>query len=145
MKGFDVMWDAPQALLTTRVRRALSLEEVAEYEDVLARTIGAIAPGTSFLWLSDAMGYEPFADRAAHARYRSILPKMLAEHGFRASLLDLFDAEVVITSARGVICRAIAHVHHDAEKIAIFDERFGRHNERYFSNEEVARMWLLER
>jgi hypothetical protein len=145
MTGFDVTWDASLLLLTTRVDRSLSLEEVAEYKYGLAATIDTIASGTSFRWLSDARGYEPLANREAHAVYRSILPKTLAEHGFRTSLLDLYDGEVAVTCVRDVTCRALAHVHHAAEKMTIFNERFGRGNERYFSDENAARRWLLER
>jgi hypothetical protein len=36
-------------------------------------------------------------------------------------------------------------VHHDVEKMLVFDERFGRDDERYFSDAAVARRWLLER
>jgi hypothetical protein len=145
MTGFEVTWDASLVLLTTRVGRSLSLEEVAEYKSTLAATIDAIPAGTSFRWLSDARGYEPLANREAHAVYRAILPKTLTEHGFRTSLLDLYDGEVAVTRFRDVTCRALAHVHHDAEKMAIFNERLGRDTERYLSDEEAARRWLLER
>jgi hypothetical protein len=145
MTGFDVTWDASLLLLITRVGRSISLEEVAAYKCNLTATIDTIASGLSFRWLSNARGYEPLANREAHAVYRSIVPKTLAEHGFRTSLLDLYDCEVAVTCVRDVTCRALAHVHHDAEKMMIFDERFGRDNERYFSDENAARRWLLER
>jgi hypothetical protein len=77
--------------------------------------------------------------------YRVILPRTLAEHGFRTSLLDLYDGELSITCARGVECVAIAHVHHDAEKMLILDQRFGCNGERYFADPNVARRWLLQR
>jgi hypothetical protein len=145
MAGFDVIWDASLLLLTTRIGRSLSLEEVAAYKYNLAAAIDAIASGTSFRWLSNARGYEPLANREAHAVYRSILSKTLAGHGFRTSLLDLHDGDVVVTCVRDVTCRALAHLHHDVEKMTIFNERFGRENERYFSDENAAYLWLLER
>jgi hypothetical protein len=144
MLAYEVKWDAEGKLLTTRVRRALSIDEVNEYTGTLAGAIAEVPRGTSFRWLSNSTGYEPLANRAAHAVYRSILPKVLAEHGLRTSLLDLYEGEVTVTCARDVTCRAVAHVHHDAEKMAIFNERFGRENERYFSDEDLARGWLLE-
>jgi dienelactone hydrolase len=141
--AFEVTWDAEARLLTTRVPRALSVHEVAGYESALERVIAAVPDQTRFVWLSDATGYEALANRAAHEAYRVILPRRLAEHGFRTSLLDLYDAELPTTCARGVACTAVAHVHHDAEKMLIFDQRFGRDAERYFSDASAARRWLL--
>jgi len=143
--AFEVAWDAEASLLTTRVRRGLSVDDVAEYGSALSSAIAAIPDGTRFTWLSDATGYEAFANRVAHEAYRVILPRTLAEHGFRTSLLDLYDAELPVTCDRGVACAAIAHVHHDVEKMLIFDQRFGRDDERYFSDANAARRWLPER
>jgi hypothetical protein len=144
MPAYEVKWDAEALLLTTRVRRALSIDEVNEYSTTLARALAEVPDGTSFRWLSNSTGYEPLANRAAHAVYRSILPKTLAEHGLRTSLFDLYEADVAVRHERDVTCRTIAHVHHDTEKMKIFDERLGRENERYFSDENSARDWLLE-
>jgi hypothetical protein len=143
MPPFDVAWDPGRTLLTTRVRGPLSVEDVIRYRDVLAGAIGRIPPDTTFLWLSDASGYEALANRAAHESLRTILPETLAAHGFRTSLLDLYEGpEVTIERRRGVACLAIAHVHHDIGKMAFFDERFGRANERYFAAEDSALAWL---
>ena len=145
MTSFEVTWDARARLLTTCVRCALSVDEVTDYDNALSRVIATIPDGTRFIWLSDATGYEALANRAGHEVYRVILPRTLAEHGFRTSLLDLYDGELPITCVRGVECVAIAHIHHDAEKMGIFDERFARDDERYFSEVDVGRRWLLER
>jgi hypothetical protein len=82
----------------------------------------------------------------AHQEMRSVVPLALAAQGFRTSLLDLYEGtEIRITQTHDVVCRAIAHVHHDAEKMRVYDERFGRPNERYFADEGLALAWLLER
>lgn len=144
MPAFEVTWDAASRLLTTRVRRSLSVEEVVEYSGALSRVLAAIPSETSFLWLSNSTGYEALANRAAHDIYRTVVPRTLAEHGFRTSLLDLYEGEVSVTCTRGVTCAAIAHVHQDVEKMLVFDRRFGRDNERYFSDESEGRRWLLD-
>jgi hypothetical protein len=142
--AYEVTWEGQGEFLSTRVRRALSVDEANEYSRVLDMAIARLLPGTGFVWLSNSSGYEPLANRGGHAVYRSILPKVLAEHGLRTSLLDMYEGEVLIEHSFEVTCRAVAHVHHDADKMAIFDGRFGRANERYFSDEDLARDWLLK-
>ncbi|HSQ62650.1 MAG TPA: hypothetical protein VLM85_05530 [Polyangiaceae bacterium] len=143
MAAYEVSWDESSALLTTRTRSPIGLADVFRFKETLAETLARVPALTSFLWMSSAVGYHPHADRAAHQELRSVVPATLAAHGVRTSLLDLVeDADVTVSRTRGIVCRAIAHVHHDAGKMLILDERFGRPNERYFSNEALAVAWL---
>ena len=112
MTEFDVTWDVDLLLLTTRVRQSLSLEEVAAYEHELTATIDTIASGTSFRWLSNAAGYEPLANREAHAVYRACSADGVGRaRPPRTSLLKptMYDAEVALTCVRDVTCRALAY------------------------------------
>jgi hypothetical protein len=142
---FEVNWDPARALLTTRVKSPITIDEVVQYKESLGQRIAGIPAGTIFVWLSSAIGYDAFSNRAAHQEMRSVVPLTLAAHGFRTSLLDLFEGtEIRITRTRDVECRAVAHVHQDEEKMRVYDERFGRPNERYFTDESLALAWLLQ-
>ncbi len=143
MAAYEVSWDESSALLTTRTRSPIDLAEVFRFKRTLVETLARLPTLSSFLWLSSAVGYHPLADRVAHQELRSVVPVTLAAHGVRTSLLDLHEGpEVAVSRTRGVLCRAIAHVHHDAAKMRLLDERFGRPNERYFADEGLAMVWL---
>lgn len=142
---FDVVWDEPRTLLITRVRSPSALMDMTPYRDALRGALAGISPGSSFGWLSSAVGYDPWENRPAHAELRSILLVTLAAHGFRTSLLDLYEGvDLPITRRRGVTCRAIAHVHDSRPRVDASNEQFGRFKEWYFSDEGVALEWLAE-
>ncbi|HEY4011883.1 MAG TPA: hypothetical protein VGM06_00985 [Polyangiaceae bacterium] len=141
---FEVTWDAGAALLTTRVRSPITVDEVALYKEALDGVLAAIPSGTTFAWMSSAVDYDAFSDRAAHAAMRAIVPSALAAHGLRTSMLDLYEgADVPIARTRGVSCGAIAHVHGDAQKMEALDSRFGGPAERYFGDEKAALEWVV--
>src|SRR5271155_6023471 len=108
---FDVVWDEPRTLLITCVRCAMVPMDMTPYRDALRGALARISPGSTFVWLSSSVGYDPWENRPAHAELRSILLVTLAACGFRTSLLDLYEGvDLPITRRRGVTCRAIAHV-----------------------------------
>ncbi len=97
---------------------------------------------TAFTMIVDLRGYE-VRDIAAHKEMRTVIPLTLADYGFRTALLDLFDpVDLPLRPARGSICIAVAHVHHDADKMTLYDDRLGRENERFFTDYATADAWL---
>jgi hypothetical protein len=143
MPAFVVRWDPARAQLTTRVCSPITVADVAQYKETLSLVLSRIPPATGFVWLSDASGYEALADRASHLALRGVLPLALAAHGVRTSLLDLFETvDVSIAPAPSPLCRAVAHVHHEHEKMAALDAQLGRPNERYFADAASAEAWL---
>jgi|SRR5580658_4364006 hypothetical protein len=146
MSSFEVIWDEATTLLTTRIRSPMAVADVAAYRDTLGQTLATVPSGTTFTWLSSAVGYDAMADRTAHLELRSVVPLALAAHGVRTSLLDMHQgAEIAVTQTRGIVCRAIAHVHHDAAKMDAYNEHLARSNERYFGDEGSALAWLKDR
>jgi hypothetical protein len=120
--------------------------DMTPYRDALRGALAQISSGSTFVWLSSAVGYDVRENRAVHAELRSILLVTLAAHGFRTSLLDLYEGvDLSIRRRRGITCRAIAHVQHPRERVDASNEQFGRPNEWYFSDEGVALEWLAER
>jgi hypothetical protein len=146
MAPFKVIWDEVQTLLITRIRSPMGVADVAAYRSALDHELSGVAHSTTFIWLSSAVGYDAMADRAAHMELRSVVPLTLAAYGFRTSLLDMHEgAEIPITQTRGIVCRALAHVHHDTAKMEALNEKLGRPGERYFSDEDSAQAWLKSR
>jgi hypothetical protein len=142
---FDVVWDEPRTLLITRIRCPPVPMEITPYRDTLRGALARISPGATFVWLSSAVGYDPWENRPGHAELRSLLLVTLATYGFRTSLLDLYEGvDLPIMRRRGVTCRAIAHVHEPRARVDASNEQFGRPNEWYFSDEGVALEWLAK-
>lgn len=80
----------------------------------------------------------------AHKAMRSVVPELLAAHGMRPAVLDLFDPppEVPVTAANGVICVAFANVHHDPARMADYERRIGRPDQRFFADLAAAERWI---
>jgi hypothetical protein len=77
---------------------------------------------------------------------RGVVPALLAAHGLRPAVLDLFDdpPEPPLATARGVRITAFANVHHEAAKMAEYERRIGRPRQRFFSDPAAAERWLAE-
>ena len=85
----------------------------------------------------------PF-DIAVHKVMRPVIPTLLAQHGMRPALLNLFDDEhdLIVTSRRGVRCTACANVHHDGDKMRHYEETIGTPDQAFLSDIAVAESWL---
>jgi hypothetical protein len=137
-------WDAAVDVLISRLSGVVSVADVERWKVGLAAAIAAIPDGGSFRLLSDLSGYEP-AGLDAHKAMRTVIPFLLAEHGFRTGLVDIVGAEEPpITTTRGITCMAVAHVHHDAGKMALYQERVGSANESFFTDAVAAQGWLSQ-
>jgi hypothetical protein len=137
-------WLPQSRLLTTRLQGTVGLDAVEGWRRGLHAALDRIEANTIFKLLSDLSNYEP-ADLAAHKVMRVVIPQTLANYGLRTALLDLFDGdEIALEKTRGIRCIAVAHVHHDEGKMTAYESKLSRPNERFFSDAEQARTWLLE-
>lgn len=135
-------WDVAAGLLVTRLAGTCDLDDVRRWSASLDEAIAQMEDGSRFKLLSDLTGYE-FAEVSAHREMRSVLPRKLAEHGFRTALLDLFEGvQITLREVRGISCAAYAHVHHDGWKMNDYELRLSRPIERFFSDRTAAEAWL---
>jgi hypothetical protein len=140
----DVHWDAADGVLISHLAGTVNESDVERWKAELVAAVAAIPDGGSFRLLSDLSGYEP-AGLDAHKAMRTVIPLLLAEHGFRTGLVDIVGAEEpTVTTTRGITCVAVAHVHHDAGKMALYEERVGGATERFFTDSAVALAWVRE-
>ena len=135
-------WDAEAATLATRLGGEVSLADVRRWKESLERELARIPDGARFRMIVDLTGYD-VGDLEAHKEMRVVVPLTLAAYGHRTALLDLFDpVDLPIGTTRGITCVAVAHVHHDAEKMRQYDERIARDDERFFTDAASAEAWI---
>jgi hypothetical protein len=140
----DIRWNPADRVLISRLSGIVRMVDVERWKADLGVAVGAIRDGKTFGLLSDLSGYEP-ADLEAHKAMRTVIPLLLAEHGFRTGLVALVGAEEpAVTTTRGITCVAVAHVHHDAGKMALYEEQVGGATERFFTDSAAALVWVRE-
>lgn len=140
----EVRWEEATGILLSRLSGSVGAEEVRRWQAMLAAELARIPDGGRFKLLSNLHSYEP-ASLDAHKEFRNVIPETLMQYGFRPAFLDLFGVkDVEIRATHGVICTALAHVHHDAEKMNGYRQDLGRQNEQFFTEVARAEAWLRE-
>ncbi|MNS72371.1 hypothetical protein D3C72_1057800 [compost metagenome] len=144
MTACTTTWHAETGLLVTRLTGTVSAVEVTAWRDGLHAAIAGLPDGARFKLLYDLVGYEP-AELAAHKAMREVVPRLLAAHGMRPAVTDLFDdaPEPEVTATRGIRCAGFANVHHDPAKMARYEAEVGRPDQRFFTDAAEAERWLL--
>lgn len=140
-------WNSIEKVLCTRVSGILQQEEVEAWERSLERTSSEIPQDLDFVMLVDIQGYEVSEqDKAIHQKQRVIIPTFLARHGFEVGFFRLFEIQNTITpDPNRARCTAVAYVHHDCDKMALYNQNLGRTVERFFCDRSEAEGWLQQR
>jgi DNA-binding transcriptional ArsR family regulator len=141
---YATAWRAESRLLITELAGQVTLETVNAWQEELLETSERIPAGSTFTMLVDLRGYEMGeVERSVHRVMREVIPRLLAAFGFRPGYLDLFEPsqEIAVTRQQAT-CVAVAHVHHDADKMAGYNERLARSNERWFTDRAEAERWI---
>ena len=143
VKSTQSAWDAATGTLRTELRGAVTLADVAAWQEGLHREVGRIPANRGFKLLLDLRGFEP-VDLDAHKAMRNVVPELLASHGMRPAFLDLFEGppDVPITTTNGVTCLAFANVHHDETKMGDYERRIATASQRFFTDRDAAEAWL---
>jgi hypothetical protein len=138
-------WDPIARTLRTALGGTATVADVEGWRQGLERTLAEIPDNSTFKLLFDLRGYEP-ADLDAHRAMRGVVPALLASHGLRPAVLDLFDerSDLPLGAARGIEVTAFANVHHDSAKMDEYERRIARPNQRFFADREAAERWLAE-
>jgi hypothetical protein len=116
--------------------------DVARWIELLDRALAWVPDGTEIVLLSNLHGYEP-ASLDAHKAMRDVIPLRLAAHGFRTALVDVVGGELEVRASPRIAISKVAHVHHDATKMASYEAQVGCDRERFFSDPARANAWLL--
>ncbi|MBD2072557.1 hypothetical protein H6F86_01225 [Phormidium sp. FACHB-592] len=139
-------WNPTEQILRTRISGVLNQEQVEAWEQSLEQMSRQIPKHLNFTMLVDIQGYEVSEqDKAVHQQQRVVIPTFLARHGFEVGFFRLFEVQNTIPpSPDRARCVAVAHVHHDCNKMALYNQNLGRSNERFFCQLSEAEAWLGE-
>lgn len=141
-KRIDTTWHPDQRLIITTLRGKLKVCDLSYWEESLHTSLKQIGDQSEFKILVNLYGFEA-ENFLIHQEYRTIIPLLLADYGYRIGYLDMFpEANLIVKNIRGIQCIAMANVHHDEEKMADYEMRFGKSNEKYFTEYETALNWI---
>ena len=136
------IWMPEVRAVLTQLSGTVDVAEVERWIAGLDAELAKIPDGTEIVLLSDLHGYEP-ADLDAHKRMRDVIPTRLAAMGFRTTLADVVGATLEVARAPRVVCSKVAHVHHDAGKMAAYEAGHATPHERFFTSAAFANEWIL--
>jgi hypothetical protein len=139
-------WDSTEQILRTRISGVLHQEQVEAWKQSLEQMSRQIPKHLNFTMLIDIQGYEVSEqDKAVHQQQRVVIPTFLARHGFEVGFFRLFEVQNTIPpNPNRARCVAVAHVHHDCNKMALYNQNLGRSSERFFCQISEAEAWLRE-
>lgn len=145
MKSTRSEWNSLIGVLRTDLTGAVTVDDVGVWREQLQGELGKIPDGSVFRMLLNLHGFEPESIEA-HKAMRAVVPEILASHGMRPAYVDLFDEkpDVDIKTSRGIRCAAFANVHHDEQKMASYQERIGKPNQKFFNDLASAETWLRD-
>ena len=144
MKITETEWNPDKKLIVTRLSGDVTETDIIAWEQSLQNALEQIDAGGTFKIFVNIYGFKA-TDLKAHKRYREIIPLTLASYGWKVGYVDLFEeaASMQFTNTRGIRCIGAAHAHQDATKIEAYEERFGRADERFFTEQQKAYDWIL--
>ncbi|WP_420150508.1 hypothetical protein [Spirosoma sp.] len=142
MKRKESTYYPEQKLIVTHVSGELDTQDIEDWRLSLMQIFEKLPDHSRFKILVDLHGFRA-TNFEAHKQFRVIIPLALANCGWYIGYLRLFpETQITIQSARGIHCVAAAHVHHDENKIANYATNYSMHNERFFTDSQVARNWI---
>jgi hypothetical protein len=144
LKSTHTTWDPEKKLIVTSVQGDLSKDDIETWERSLHTALDGIEDGSTFKIMINMHGFTA-VDIDAHKRFRAIIPLTLAQYNWKVGYVDLFEKEakeLVFTTTRGITCKGAAHAHHDATKMELYQARFSRNNERFFTDPQKAEQWI---
>jgi hypothetical protein len=138
----STQWYQTEQLVVTKLSGKVNSNHVQQWKESLDAVFKNIPEHTSFKMLVDLHGFEAESTEV-HKEYRSIIPLLLADYGYRIGYLDMFpEATVELRNIRGIQCVAMANVHHNADKMQDYETRFSKPHEHYITEPDKAMSWI---
>jgi hypothetical protein len=136
-------WRPEEKLVITRISGEADIAEIEAWDHSLQEALSRIEDNGTFKILVNLHGFQA-ANLAAHKRFRTVIPATLANYGWKAGYVNLFEeaADLQLTRTRGIACLAAAHVHQDQSKIEKYDSLFGKETERFFTDPALGEGWI---
>ena len=142
MKLKQTLWLPQERLILTELSGDVDLTDIQDWKRSITDAFALIENNSRFKIMVNLHGFKA-VDVTAHKAFREIIPRVLANYGWRVGYLDLFPEAVVdLKNERGIQCVAAVHVHHDETKINNYDTNYSREHERFFTDPVKAREWI---
>lgn len=136
-------WYPGKKLIITHISGDVDKSDAEEWEQSLKDALNKIDNDDTFKIFVNLHGFKA-VDLDAHKRFRGIVPSALANYGWKVGYVNLFEesSSITLSNIRGIKCIAAAHAHQDASKIDQYEARFGKSNERFFTDPLEAEKWI---
>ncbi|MBM9577904.1 hypothetical protein JWG45_12175 [Leptospira sp. 201903070] len=136
-------WIPEKQLISTTISGKVEVQDVELWEKTLLETLEKIPDNGVFKIFVNLHGFEA-ANLEAHKRFRTIIPKVLSDYGWKVGYLNLFEEskQMQFRNLRGIRCIGAVHVHQDETKINSYEEKFGRDNEHFYTDPKTAEDWI---
>lgn len=137
-------WFPEKALIVTHISGHVTKEDIAAWEKSLLDTLQRLEENSSFKIFINLHGFQA-TDIEAHKRFRAIVPNALANYGWKVGYVDLFEEDakkMTFHTTRGITCSAAVHCHQDVTKIELYEQKFSRENEHFFTDPSRALEWI---
>lgn len=137
-------WFPEKSLIVTHISGNVTKEDIAAWETSLLDTLARLEENSSFKIFINLHGFQAI-DIDAHKRFRAVVPSVLAKYGWKVGYVDLFEEDakkMTFITTRGIQCVAAVHCHQDVTKIELYQQRFSRENEHFFTDPARALQWV---
>ena len=137
-------WYPERKLIVTHISGEVDEADIERWETSLLDALEHLEEGGTFKILVNLHGFKA-VNLNAHKRFRAIIPLTLAQYGWKAGYVDLFEEEartIVYTNNRGITCIGAAHCHHDATKMELYETGYSSRNEHFFTDPREAQNWI---
>lgn len=142
MKKKQTTWLPHKRLVITELSGDINKKDVEEWNESLDTTLKQLPPSAKFKILVNLYGFKA-SDFEVHKKFREVIPRTLAAHGWYVGYLRMFpETRVCVSSLNDIYCIAAAHVHQDETKIRNYADNYSMRNERFFTDAEAARNWI---
>lgn len=135
-KKANSSWHAEKKMIVTHLSGNIDDTDIDAWEKSLQKVLSQIETGGSFKIFVNLHGFKA-VNFEVHKKFRTIIPLTLAAYGWRVGYLDMFGDEakkLQVFNTRGISCVAAVHCHQDSSKILLYESRYSRPNEHYFTD-----------
>jgi len=139
----NAQWNDKSKIFEVHISGVVNSSEVMNWELKILNEFSRMKKDEKFFFLYDSTNYG-FDTIQTHKYYREIIPGILIQYGCRLSFISDAEFNAMHNKEKGEsrVCIGVALVHHDAEKMKIYDTTYGSDTERYFNDIDKARKWI---
>lgn len=140
----ETKWYPEKRLVVTHISGNIEKSDIEQWENSFKNTLDKIEDYSTFKIFINMHGFKA-VDIDTHKRFRTVIPTILADYGWKVGYLDLFVEEtktMTYNNRRGIKCVGVAHSHQDETKMELYETRFSSNREHFFLDPAKARDWI---